>query len=416
MQIDDRDHFYGDFGRYTFQSYFQNWKDLRADDLMRIAVKDIFKRGYDGQKHGWFDCHTDDYARIQTYKVERIGKKYQWQALYKLAAQVSDRFQRKNEATGEFEFNTGAYEPCLRDFDPTVNDKSFVGRYGEIKPLIPENYEMDHRSWLQMTDDHPGFEELMTMSVGKEMYIGLSGFWDWDEPTPLGFEKYDCAMKNMWFMSQAYIVREEDFELCKSQLESANFWGRWMPEATDNYTVYNREYYWSDVQKYYENEYYGGEEWKQIWQADMPELANVSFLIPVYSYVATGEKEFQNIAHNRWKKPCKTLYQACNLTYGLENTVMYDQSGDMICFDTVEIFGEERGFFFHKATLEKFLSENHYRIFWQLLGEKRTIGGSYRDEANAGSLEYTGFYYLEDGKLGGSIRVVAEEEVCAPDR
>lgn len=409
MQIDDRNHFYGDFGRYTFQSYFLDWKDLRANDLMRIAIKDIFQRGYDGQKHGRFDYHTDDYDRIQRYKVERIGKKYQWQALYKLAAQVSDQFQRVNEATGELEYNTGAYEPGLRDFDPTVNDKSFVGRYGEIKPIIPENYEMDHQSWLQITDDQPSFEELMTISVRKERYIGLSGFWDWDEPTPLGFEKYDCPMKNMWFMSQAYIVREEDFELCKRQLESANFWGRWMPEATDNYTIYNREYYWSDVQKYFENEYYGGKEWKKIWRVDMPQLADVSFLIPVYSYVSTGEKEFRNISHNRWKKPCKTLYQACNLTYGLENTIMYDQSGEMICFDTVEIFGEERGFFFHKKSLEKFLSENHYRIFWQLLGEKRTICGSYRDEAAASFLEYTGFYYLEDGKLCGSTRVVDDE-------
>ena len=71
----------------------------------------------------------------------------------------------------------------------------------------------------------------------------------------------------------------------------------------------------------------------------------------------------------------------------------------MICFDTVEILCEERGFFFHKATREKFLSENHYRIFWQLLGEKRIIGGSYCDKTDVGSLEYTGFYYLENGKL-----------------
>lgn len=410
MQIDDREHFYGDFGRYTFQSYFYAWKDLQADDLMKIAIKDIFRRGYDGQKHGRFDYRTGYNARIQTYKVERIGKKYQWQALYKLAAQVSDHFQRKNEATGELEYNTGAYEPRLRDFDPTVNDKNFVGKYGVIKPLTLENYEMDHQSWLNMTDDHPSFEELMTMSVRQETYLGLSGFWDWDEPTPLGFEKYDCPMKNMWLMSQAYIVREEDFELCKDQLESASFWGRWMPEPTENDTIYNREYYWSDVQKYYENEYYGGREWKQIWQTDIPKLADVSFLIPVYSYVATGEREFQNISYNRWKKPCRTLYQACNLAYGLENTVLYDQSGEMICFDTVEIFGEERGFFFHKAALEKFLSENHYRIFWQLLGEKRTLGGSYSDEADTGSREYTGFYYLEDGRLCGSMRVIDENE------
>lgn len=405
MQIDDRNHYYGDFGRYVFQNFFRDWKELPADALMRVAIQDIFRRGYDVKKHGRFDWQTGRYAELQTNKVERIGKKYQWQALYQLAAQVSDQFQRKNEATGEMEYNTGAYEPNLRDFDPTVNDKNFVGSYGAIKPILIENYEMDHQDWLKITDDYPGFEESMIMVVGEDTYVGLSGYWDWDEPIPAGFEKYDCPMKNMWFMSQAYIVRDEDFECCKKYLENANFWGRWMPEPTDNYSIYNREYYWSDVQKYYENEYYGGNEWQQIWQADIPQISDVSFLVPIYSYVATGEKEFQNISYNRWKKPCKTLYQKCKLSYGSENTVMYDQGGKMICFDSVEIFGEDRGFFFHKATLEKFLADNHYRIFWQVLGEKRIIGGSYHDEKNNGYMEYTGFYCMEDGKFCGNIRL-----------
>lgn len=43
----DRNHYYGDFGRYIFQRYFDYWKELRAGDLMRIAIKDIFQRGYD---------------------------------------------------------------------------------------------------------------------------------------------------------------------------------------------------------------------------------------------------------------------------------------------------------------------------------------------------------------------------------
>ena len=58
--------------------------------------------------------------------------------------------------------------------------------------------------------------------------------------------------------------------------------------------------------------------------------------------------------------------------------------------------------------LEKFLVSNHYRIFWQLLGEKRIIGGSYGCESDCEPLEYTGFYYLEDGKLCGSMRVVED--------
>lgn len=408
MQIDDRNHYYGDFGRYIFQRYFNYWKELRADNLMRIAIKDIFQRGYDADKHGRFDYDTDHYERIQTNKVERIGKKYQWQALYKLAAQVSDQFKYENKATGEMEYNVGAFEPALRDFDPTVNDKSFIGKYGELAPVFTGNYEMENRRWMNISDDCPDFEKWIYLILKDQLYIGLSAFWDWDEPTIPGDRKYDYPMKNVWFMSQAYIIREEDFELCKSQLESADFWGRWMPEDANNYMLYNREYYWSDVHQYFENEYYGGSEWQQIQLGDCPELADVSFLVPTYSYLSTGEREFQNIKHGQWKKPCKTLYQACNLNYGPENTVMYDKDNKIMCFDTVEIFGKERGFFFHKKELEKFLVSNHYRIFWQLLGEKRIIGGSYGCESDCEPLEYTGFYYLEDGKLCGSMRVVED--------
>lgn len=46
---------YGDFGRYTFQSYFYAWKQLHPIDLKNIAIKRIFELGYDVEKHGKYD-------------------------------------------------------------------------------------------------------------------------------------------------------------------------------------------------------------------------------------------------------------------------------------------------------------------------------------------------------------------------
>lgn len=86
---------YGDFGRYTFQSYFYTWKQLHPIDLKNIAIKRIFELGYDVEKHGKYDRNCTDRVglRFQLGRKERIGKKYQWIALYELAAQVCDNYQ-----------------------------------------------------------------------------------------------------------------------------------------------------------------------------------------------------------------------------------------------------------------------------------------------------------------------------------
>lgn len=79
---------YGDFGRYIFENYFSAWKNLNCNDLKKIAIKKVFNMGYDVKKHGYYDLciHDDRNDRIGIKKRERIGKKYQWIALYELAA------------------------------------------------------------------------------------------------------------------------------------------------------------------------------------------------------------------------------------------------------------------------------------------------------------------------------------------
>ena len=58
--------------------------------------------------------------RHENKKIERIGKKYQWIALYNILARVSDTHMLKDwdGATHPYE---GTWEPYVRDFDPTLN-------------------------------------------------------------------------------------------------------------------------------------------------------------------------------------------------------------------------------------------------------------------------------------------------------
>lgn len=405
MMVDSHKCFYGDFGRYVFQSYFRAWRNLNATDLMKIAIQDIFGRGYKPELHGEYDRSINQYGRIVERKVERIGKKYQWQALYRLAAEVSDNFPRINEATGEREYNTSSYEPNLRKFDPTINISSPTKNFGKLQEIVEPDFDYPEQQWLEMEDDLPDFEKMVQLQVETEEYLLLSGWHRWKEKTPLDVEEYDCPLKEMWFMVQAYIVKEEDYIHSIQLLKDENFWGRWMPESTDNYSMFNREYYWSEAQDYYDNDYYGGSEWKNPWRTDIEGLSELMIMVPNYNYQATGEREIPGLSYHSWKKPCRTLAQGLRLKYHDENTAMYDESGKMICFDTCELFGKEIGLYFHKEALKKFLAENHYRIFWTVLGEKRIIGGNVDSERNYDTPEYTGlFWYDEEEKMEGKIR------------
>lgn len=105
------------------------------------------------------------------------------------------------------------------------------------------------------------------------------------------------------------------------------------------------------------------------------------------------------------EKPCRTLVQALKLKYHEENTAMYDEAGNLVCFDSCELFDKDIGLYFQKKALDRFLQENNYRILWTVLREKRIIGGDIGLDKVYDAPEYTGlFYYDEEGGITGEIR------------
>ncbi|MEG0428850.1 MAG: hypothetical protein RR639_03460, partial [Hydrogenoanaerobacterium sp.] len=135
---------YGDFGRYVFQRYFRNWKELNSNDLKNIAIKKIFDMGYDVEKHGRYDRKCGS-GRFVT-KHERIGKKYQWIALYELAAQVSDKYLMQvhcdDHGTTDNDFCAGSFEPNIRNIDPTISLLSILQDTTHKKPIHERLYTL----------------------------------------------------------------------------------------------------------------------------------------------------------------------------------------------------------------------------------------------------------------------------------
>lgn len=373
---------YGDFGRYIFQSYFSAWEGLDYNDLKNIAIKRIFSLGYDVQKHGKYDRKINS-RRFSNNKIERIGKKYQWIALYELAAQVSDNYKMKyhTDVYGNAEeiFCKGAYEPSLRNIDPTAMNyfKSEKSRLLHINLYsIPTT---TNTQWLSDFADLPMIEDLLVTNYDNVDYALLNGWYIWTEEKNLGEKRYSNPKKDMWIQINAYIVKKESYDLTVKALENKDFMGRWLSEPNDNYYLYNKEYYWSEAYEFYHNPYYCGEDWVNLNDRGNLNVNNLLALIPSCRYVSERDGDSLDTTNSlTWYKPCDELFSGLSMKYGSDNSTLYGADGKIICFDSNELLNEDVGLFIDKEKLKNFLELNEYKIVWTLLAEKRIIGETHR--------------------------------------
>lgn len=266
---------YGDFGRYTFQSKLYDWKDdFDPNDLSNYACKLIFEKyGYDVEKHGKFDRHASSGNRHRN-KRERIGKKYQWIALYEVLARLSDNFKMVDEST-TWKINKksvwyqGPWQPFVRNIDPTIvytppkvsqDQEKFTDRVNY------DDWDYENEKWLIIEQNLPKPECIIavTDSINDEWLV-LENHLSWKEPVPIGQDKDHCPRKYLWYQIRSYLVKDDEEKKLISWLKNQHLMGRWFPKGHDRYQVFSREYYWSPAYHFFDNPWYGGNKWEKVY-------------------------------------------------------------------------------------------------------------------------------------------------------
>lgn len=367
---------YGDFGRYIFQSYFSSWENLDYNDLKNIAIKRIFELGYDVEKHGIYDRKfTNGRAKNESY--ERIGKKYQWIALHELAAQVADKYKMKiftdEYGSSDEIYCKGSFEPNIRDIDPTAMLISPTIKSRKIHKTIYTFPSECCESWINDFNDFPDMNKMIQLIHSDETYILLNGQYSWNEKKDISHDFMD-EIRDMWILINSYIVKSDNLQKYISAFTDCevDFMGRWASEPAENYYMFNKEYYWSDVQDFFRNPYYGRDDWTEFNSFGSQMICKgKKVLIPTFRYCSErhGEQIGNRLAS--WYKPCRELFDGLALTYGYGNSMLYDNSGNLICFDSGELLNEDIGFFIKLDSLKGFLKAKGYSIFWTVLSEKR---------------------------------------------
>ena len=371
---------YGDFGRYVFQSALHNFY-VDDKEMFNYAIYYIINcLGFNEDLFNDYDNRCGSYDRYLTIKTERIGKKYQWITMYNMLARISDNCRMKdwrNYPPKDSVTFEGAWEPYVRDFDPTLNVKFmkcaeapyFKCMDDYLEEGMKENKTADISSvelqkiWM----NHKGvlFEKLKDTLVLKDengqQWICLSRYCD------TGWENFDLDKLLVWSGLHAYFMTEEQAgEFKKSSEKGVSIFYQDIISSHQTYTVFNREYPWSPSCKDFEKNAWVdvcvniGKAEKNIGRI----LHATSEILWEEEYDATKDKAISISV------PCGKLIKNMELRQLESDGGYYDVSGKLAAFDT-KLTQKVNNVVVRKDILDGFLSKIKMKLVWLVRAEKR---------------------------------------------
>jgi hypothetical protein len=325
---------------------------------MSYYIKQVFKWN---DKLGYLDNGKYSIGRYEN-EQERIGKKFQWLAWYRLHAHLMDSFYTSKD---QFHYDSKAVEADIEHhpypwnsadssrFDPTLNAKQkctyITGFTGVDKLTIDEKDEED---WIENDSYLPIFRNILCYD-GDE-YVMLVGY---DQAADNDSEKETFVISNAGF------VKLEEADQFADWAKKQNFYGRWMPERTGVVEYLWSDYPWSEACKPY------------LEHDDSYKLRNCKCNM-LLSYEAQlqedwmgidGENEFLSTVY----MPCAEIMEQMQLYCSEVRGIIKAEDGSIAAINTDKDNGID-GLFIRRDILNEYIKRNGYVMFYYVLGGKTT--------------------------------------------
>lgn len=387
------------------------------------------------------------YSRNDTKKVERIGKKYQWIALYNILARVSDRYLVKSWEDEPYPYE-GPWEPYVRDFDPTLNIH-FLNNPGvpEIKmPAIEALFlgkvtQPTTTDICQWKDDRP----VLFDSIGKGLILQDASGQKWVSLFILNIQRREPSngdddhfgwpngTQEVWYQAKASFIKEDDFPAIKDHLDSSKVSFQDFPEGKETYHLFSREYAWSlgyrsiFKEKWQEYEIESGGYRTEIQTRQVPDFDNIHYTQDGKMTIPFVEKSFEVVIPDQvntvrimpafsdfmWEcgydasqkdttsfyVPCDDLIEYFGLHQKQYSGFFYSKDGTLACFDG-KLAGIGNRLLMRLDLLEQFLKEKGLVLFWPCVGEKQYFLGGNKQIWS----EWSGCFHLEGKEIIGELK------------
>lgn len=356
---------YGDFGRYVFQanlSYFPVNPELMANWAIQMIFEEF---GYDPMVFANFDINVHYTGRSRN-DVERIGKKYQWIALYKILARLSDVYPDLN-------FEDEFYTPTqsARNIDPTYRIDTSLSDNRRSKYTVPQ-YDLtkpkDNLKWLRGWRRMPLIEKYI-FTIDKDGIEWVNLYSHNNIKCPKRLTEQELMIRELWTFIQAFAVKKEHIKTVCKQIRRIGLEGRDFRENREIDGIYSREFFWSDV--YHERvkaEHYGFAPFS-LGRKGFPEI-DIAPAYLIYNHSSSEDASQPNgveiLYPNEW------LYKGMGLEYGKLNGEWVDAQSKTVVIDNAEYGKGHSALLIRKDVLLDYLNKEGLVMFWPVLSERET--------------------------------------------
>ena len=395
---------YGDFGRYVFQSALDYFGGVDKSNIYYYAIQFILEDlGYDVNYFAEYDQNIIGYERNYLKRIERIGKKYQWIAMYNILARISDEYQIKNyygydESVEDYK---GPWNPYVRDFDPTLNvylkdeidiPQISIQEYGENSFCDVNSSEEEIDEWVTGDDcmftDFPN-RLLHKDEFGKEwvsVYIYQENKYIPDEERKLsmGFPKGE---QHIWTIVSMYIIPKSEGVYDLESIKNTEGIRGLSGNIPSQYKLYSKEYAWSpgyydefnkidcDYDENYINAFPAMINflWEEEYDASQDEI--ISY------YILAGQ-----------------ILQVMQL-YEKEKNGVYYMNDEIVAFDMKVLGNDNSELIIRRDVLDEYISRTGNQVFWIVNGEKQYSLGNMNQKWK----EKEGYFLYDKKGIVGEI-------------
>jgi hypothetical protein len=421
----------GDFERYIIGTNHGNfeWSSRRIgetgpplskyDDAamfdLQIAQRWIFNRvtelGWSPELFSEFDNGVGDWSDgRRPDKAERIGKKYQWIAYYEFLGRVSDNFvYLGDEGEGSDKTFTGPWQvSSVRNIDPSCLLRADFGDSHKATWWSPLQYSPTPAAdaaklWVEDAADLPNMASLLQVRRPSDgsRWLVLETHRSFEEPIPLGRERFDRPFSQLWCQVRSYLVKKPKADAVFQWLSHQNFWGKWMPESTQEYNIFLGEYFWSAAYKSHDNPYHSHSGWTEGW-------SKKGIPAPI---CVTAEEYHQERGYDcsidealRIMLPAKELSSGMKLSWSGYEGLFHDSQGKVVAIDPAVAEAGSHALLIQQDALQAYLDENDLALVWTVCaGKQHMEGGGMNHRDWKGELQVNGAYRLINGEVHGNL-------------
>ncbi|KMO85263.1 hypothetical protein AB840_14525 [Megasphaera cerevisiae DSM 20462] len=378
-----------DFAIYTIPEYVGDY-GFSKEEIGNMIYNEIIEIGY-SKKHEELDGYIDyTYGALRNRdgSVERIGKKYQKIALYRVLGSIIDNyeFKSRHRYDDEPEIIPKEQGNGLRKIDlsciPYTEDGEFVGT--EFKYDFRRTNKLSYMDWFSKDDIKNEIKTVMETEFNNQKYLLLKGYFSTSFSGNV-LEKY--PMREVWMHVYSFLVKNEDLAEIKKWIKEDVPNSEWLSHGDSSfYEGWVAEYPWSasyvNVLDYYD-EAHGGFGSNKI---------PVKIIPTVNDY--NNEKDSPFLPFDiggRLLLPCRKFFDDLQLVWDGKNQFLSQ-------LESAFINGKNKGgdLFINQEILDKYLNQHGLSLIWVTRGEKQVITGNSNFEGRA---EFSESYVYEENSI-----------------